>query len=106
MDGNGEEEDLYANEKGDYDEYGNWWSVDGDFWPASVTDAGGANEVTKGKGKGAGPQCYRCFGWGHIGRNCPNKGARKGQGGGKGGCRGGGNAGETDHLMLFLKRES
>ena len=85
LNGNGEEEESHANVDGDFDEYGNWWSNDGDFWPAEVTGAGDTNEVSKGKGKGAGPQCYSCGGWGHIGRNCPNRGAGKGAGGGKGG---------------------
>ena len=79
----GEEEDPYGNVDGDYDDYGNWWSTEGDFWPADVTIGGEANEVTKGKGRGSGPQCYQCGGWGHIGRNCPNEGAAKGAGGGK-----------------------
>ena len=90
----GEEEDPYANVEGDFDEYGNWWSNDGDFWPVEVTGAGDTNEVSKGKGKGAGPQCYSCGGWGHIGRNCPNRGAGKGAGGGKGGYKGGGTGGK------------
>ena len=92
VDGKGEEEDPYANEPGEYDEYGNWWNHDGDCWPANA--AGEANEVTKGKGKGGGPQCYQCGGWGHLGRNCPNKGAGKGQGGGEGGYMGGGAGGK------------
>ena len=82
VDGNGKE-DQYANDDGYYNEYGNWWNSDGDFFPAESNATGEANEVNKGKGKGTGPQCYRCFGWGHIGRNCPNKGAGEGQGGGK-----------------------
>jgi len=80
-------------DEGEYDEYGNWWDYDGNFYPADFS-GGDANEVTKGKGKGAVPQCYQCGGWGHIGRKCPNKGAGKGQGGGKGGYRGGGAGGK------------
>ena len=83
VDGSSEEEDPYANVEGDFDEHGNWWSNDGDFWPVDAANGGEANEITKGKGKGVVPQCYQCGGWGRIGRNCPNKGAGKGQGGGK-----------------------
>ena len=96
VDGGNEEESQYNNVEGDYDEYGNWWSSDGDLWPADPTNGGEANEVTKGKGKGkgTGPQCYACGGWGHLGRDCPNRGAAKGAGGGKGAYKGGGTGGK------------
>ena len=83
VDGGGEEDNL----PGWYDEQGNWWKSDGDFYPADPDPTVEANEVNRGKGKGGGggPQCYQCGGWGHIGRNCPNKGAGKSKGGGKGG---------------------
>ena len=96
VDDDGENEDPFADVEGDFDEYGNWGSNDGDFWPADPANGGETNEVTKGKGKGKGngPQCYNCGGWGHIGRNCPNRGAGKGAGGGKGGYKGGGTGGK------------
>ena len=80
-DGGGGEQDDEAY----YDECGNWRDDVGNHWPADFDDAGDTNEISKGKGKGAGPQCYQCGGWGHIGRNCPSKGAVNGTGGGKGG---------------------
>ena len=55
VDGSGEEEDPYINEQGDYDEYGNWWNSDGDFYPAESNVTGEANEVTRGKAKAPGP---------------------------------------------------
>ena len=48
VDGQDEED----NQDGYYDEYGNWWNSDGDFYPADPNRTGEANEVNKGKGKG------------------------------------------------------
>ena len=42
-------------DEGYFDEDGNWWDYDGNCWPVNVE--GETNEVSKGKGKGLGPQC-------------------------------------------------
>ena len=93
---NGSQED-----DGYYDEEGNWWDYDGNCWPVNVE--GDTNEVSKGKGKGWGPQCYNCYGYGHLGRDCPNKLNTKGKGGGKGGKSGGKNGGKK-RLQRLLQR--
>ena len=62
-----------GEDEGYYDDDGNWWDWQGNCWPTEGgEEQGGADEVTKGRGKGYGPQCYRCWGYGHLARNCPN----------------------------------
>ena len=56
------------------DDEGYWWPDDSTWWTES--DQGTQEEidaVNKGKGKGVGPRCFNCGGYGRLARECKTK---------------------------------